>query len=168
MHDDRVVVTLGVESTGADFPAEIGWHPWFRKPDGLEFTPTAMYERDDVGVPTGALVEPTPGPWDDCFVNTGPVVLRYDRPIASLVRIESDCDHWVVFDEPSDATCVEPQSGPPDRVQPHPSRRGPLHTPHSHDDHLLVTRVVPGARVSRNHRGPRRPGLGGPRCVTGW
>ncbi len=37
VHDDRVVVTLGVESTGADFPAEIGWHPWFRKPDGLEF-----------------------------------------------------------------------------------------------------------------------------------
>jgi hypothetical protein len=48
-----------------------------------EFSPTPMYQRDDVGLPTGALVEPTSGPWDDCFVNTDPVVLRYDRPIAS-------------------------------------------------------------------------------------
>jgi aldose 1-epimerase len=121
VYDDRVVVTLRVESTGAAFPAEIGWHPWFRKPDALEFAPTTMYERDDVGIPTGALVEPTDGPWDDCFVNTDPVVLRYDRPIAQRVRIESDCDHWVVFDEPAHATCVEPQSGPPDsyNLTPH-------------------------------------------------
>ena len=35
LFDDRIVMTLMVESTGIDFPAEIGWHPWFRKPDGL-------------------------------------------------------------------------------------------------------------------------------------
>lgn len=121
VHDDRVAVTLVVESTGVAFPAEVGWHPWFRKPDRLEFTPTAMYRRDDVGIPTGELVEPSDGPWDDCFVNADPVVLRYDRPTAPLVRIESDCDHWVVYDHPSDATCVEPQSGPPDayNLSPH-------------------------------------------------
>jgi aldose 1-epimerase len=112
--DDRVVTTLNLESTGGEFPAEIGWHPWFRKPDRLEFSPTAMYQRDDVGLPTGELVEPTEGPWDDCFVNTDPVVLHYDRPIAPRVSIGSGCDHWVVFDEPEEATCVEPQSGPPD------------------------------------------------------
>ena len=53
----------------------------------------------------------TPGPWDDCFVNTEPVELRY---AALTVTVTSDCDHWVVYDEPADATCVEPQSGPPD------------------------------------------------------
>jgi aldose 1-epimerase len=121
VYDEQVVATLTVESSGIAFPAEVGWHPWFRKPARLEFAPTAMYERDDVGVPTGVLVEPADGPWDDCFVNTGPVVLHYDRPHTPLVRIESDCDHWVVFDEPSDATCVEPQSGPPDayNLDPH-------------------------------------------------
>jgi aldose 1-epimerase len=121
LFDDRIVMTLMVESTGIDFPAEIGWHPWFRKPDGLEFSPTPMYQRDDVGLPTGALVEPTSGPWDDCFVNTSPVVLRYDRPIAPKVTVASGCDHVVVFDEPADATCVEPQSGPPDafNLAPH-------------------------------------------------
>jgi aldose 1-epimerase len=114
LSDDRAVVTLSLESTGADFPAEVGWHPWFRKPDALEFSPTAMYRRDEVGLPTGELIDPTAGPWDDCFVNTDPVVLRYDRQVASAVTVVSDCDHWVVFDQPTHATCVEPQSGPPD------------------------------------------------------
>ncbi len=114
LFDDRVAVTLLLESTGAVLPAEVGWHPWFRKPDVLRFTPTAMYRRDDVGLPTGELVEPTAGPWDDCFVNTDPVVLHYGRRVAPTVTVTSDCDHWVVFDEPSEATCVEPQSGPPD------------------------------------------------------
>ncbi|HSP27174.1 MAG TPA: hypothetical protein VLN74_01410, partial [Ilumatobacteraceae bacterium] len=127
---DQVVVALLLESTGADLPAEIGWHPWFLKPDSLEFSPTAMYERDDVGLPTGALVEPTDGPWDDCFVNTAPIVLRYDRPTAAEVAVGSDCDHWVVFDQPDHATCVEPQSGPPDafNLTPHVVTPGaPLH-----------------------------------------
>lgn len=113
------------------FPAEIGWHPWFVKPNQLHFHPNAMYERDRVGLPTGHLVAPTPGPWDDCFVNTAPVTLEYDRPIASMITVSSDCDHWVVYDVPDHATCVEPQSGPPDAftIRPqlvtatHPLRR---------------------------------------------
>ena len=96
------------------FPAVIGWHPWWRKPASLSFHPDAMYERDDVGLPTGKLVAPSPGPWDDCLVNTAPVTLHYDRENVSDVTVSSDCDHWVVYDEPEHATCVEPQSGPPD------------------------------------------------------
>ena len=29
------------------------------------------------------------------------------------MTIDSDCSHWVVYDETSHAICVEPQSGPP-------------------------------------------------------
>ncbi len=113
------------------FPAEIGWHPWWRKPTALSFHPDAMYERDATGLPTGRLVAPAPGPWDDCFVNTAPITLHYDRPAVREVTLSSDCDHWVVYDEPSHATCVEPQSGPPDafNIRPqivtatHPLRR---------------------------------------------
>jgi aldose 1-epimerase len=117
--DGHVRLDLEVESdapaaAGGEFPAEIGWHPWFRKPERLGFEPVAMYRRDHVGLPTGELIDPEPGPWDDCFVNTAPVVLHYARERASEIRVESDCDHWVVFDEPDHATCVEPQSGPPD------------------------------------------------------
>jgi aldose 1-epimerase len=118
---DRVVVTLSVDSSVGRLPAEVGWHPWFRKPNRLDFAPTAMYRRDEYGIPTGELVSPSDGPWDDCFANTEPVVLHYERAIAPAVAVTSDCDHWVVYDMPSDATCVEPQSGPPDafNLQPH-------------------------------------------------
>jgi aldose 1-epimerase len=33
------------------------------------------------------------------------------------VTIDSDCDHWVVYDEPLNSICVEPQSAPPDAVR---------------------------------------------------
>ena len=111
---DRVVCALEVSADDADFPATIGWHPWFVKPDELHVSPQSMYQRDDIGLPTGDLVTPTTGPWDDCFVNTDPVVLTYHRPGARQVTVSSDCDHIVIYDEPAHATCVEPQSGPPD------------------------------------------------------
>lgn len=110
----RVTLEMTIETDAGRFPAETGWHPWFLKPDRLEFEPTLMYRRDVFGIPNGELVEPTDGPWDDCFRNTAPVVLHYERPTVRTIRVESDCDHWVVYDEPTDATCVEPQSGPPD------------------------------------------------------
>lgn len=116
-----MVFSLCVEATDAVFPATAGWHPWFTKPTRLEWTPLAMYEQDDIGLPTGRLVTPPAGPWDDCFVARGPAVLHYDRAIAPQVTVTSDCDHLVVFDRLDHATCVEPQSGPPDAptVRPH-------------------------------------------------
>ena len=50
-------------------PASLGWHPWFRKPDRLDFHPEAMYRRDDEHIAVDELVDVPPGPWDDCFVN---------------------------------------------------------------------------------------------------
>ena len=111
---DRLRCDLLVEADHGRFPAEIGWHPWFRKPDRVDFAPTAMYRRDEFGLPTGELVEPSDGPWDDCFINVDDVRLTYDRAVAPTVTVAADCDHWVIFDEPTAATCVEPQSGPPD------------------------------------------------------
>ena len=129
----RVDLTLAVEpAPDSVFPASLGWHPWFAKPDRLEFHPIAMYARDDLGLPTGELVEPSAPPWDDCFVNHDAVEMHYDRDVAPVVTVWSpDCDHWVVYDKPTHATCVEPQSGPPDAptIRPelatsaHPLRR---------------------------------------------
>lgn len=118
----RVELEMIIESTGgAVFPASLGWHPWFVKPDRLDFDPVAMYEQDEAGIPTGRLVEAPSGPWDDCFVNHEPVRLHYDRPVASTVTVSSPTDHWVVFDRLDRATCVEPQTGPPDApaIRPH-------------------------------------------------
>ncbi|MEM8621109.1 MAG: aldose epimerase [Actinomycetota bacterium] len=121
---DAVQCELSVAFDGAPdtpaMPAEIGWHPWFVKPARLDFEPVAMYARDATDMFIGELIEPSAGPWDDCFVSHEPITLHYDRPGASTVTVTSDCDHWIVFDKPDHATCVEPQSGPPDAVSIRP------------------------------------------------
>ncbi|HBK47105.1 MAG TPA: aldose epimerase [Xanthomonadaceae bacterium] len=89
----------------------LGWHPWLRKPEQLQFGPEAMYPRDSEGIATLPLAPPTAGPWDDCFVHRGEVRMRRD---GAILQLASDCDHWVVYDQPLHATCVEPQTGPPD------------------------------------------------------
>jgi aldose 1-epimerase len=76
-------------------------------------TGARMYRRDADGIPTGELVAPSPGPWDDCFTGLSrPPRLRW--PGAIDLWMETRCDHWVIYDEPAHAICVEPQTGPPD------------------------------------------------------
>jgi aldose 1-epimerase len=109
--DGRVRLVLEVTAEDRAFPASIGWHPWFRKPSRLDFRPTAMYRRDEHHIAVDELVEVPPGPWDDCFVNDRPVEIVVD---GQAVRLTSDCTTWVVHDEPAHATCIEPQTAPPD------------------------------------------------------
>lgn len=111
LDDGGLSCSLAVRAGRRAMPAELGWHPWFVKPDRFGFTPEAMYVRDSEDIAVGDPVPATPGPWDDCFVNTDPVTLAWGD---LAVTLTADCDHWVVFDEPDHATCVEPQSGPPD------------------------------------------------------
>ncbi len=108
---DGLTCSMTVTADDRAFPVSFGWHPWFRKPTCLDFHPIAMYRRDPDHIAVDELVEVPAGPWDDCFLNTEPVVLQ----IGSIdVTIASACTHWVVYDEPNHATCVEPQTGPPD------------------------------------------------------
>ena len=112
-------------------PASIGWHPWFlRNPIGgsgppvgsaeLDLDAGAMYQRDADGIATTRLVPPPPGPWDDCFTDLRrPPVLRW--PGFLELTIESDCTAWVVYTEPEDALCVEPQTAPPDALNAAPA-----------------------------------------------
>ena len=66
------------------------------------------------------------GPWDDCFVNTEPVALTFDGvDVETAIRTAPD---WVVYDMPAHATCVEPQSGPPDAFNIRPNRLEPGET----------------------------------------
>jgi aldose 1-epimerase len=107
-----LVCVLTVVAHHDSMPVTIGWHPWFVKPttDRLEFD--RCYPTDDEQIPTGRLAEPPARPWDLCMVGAHhPLELRYSNGLR--VVVQSDCDHWVVYDEPSHATCVEPQSGPP-------------------------------------------------------
>jgi len=108
-----ITCTLTVSTTSSSMPAQVGWHPWFVRPVTLDVDFTQMYVRDVHSIPDGRRSSPSAGPWDDCFVDPRrtPAVVFAD---GVRLIIDSDCDHWVIYDKPSHALCVEPQSGPPD------------------------------------------------------
>jgi aldose 1-epimerase len=109
--EDGITMTITVTATTTAFPVSFGWHPWFRKPSSVRFQPTAMYRRDADHIAVDELVPVPPGPWDDCFTNIEPVEVTID---GLDLRLTSNCDIWVVYDMPDHATCIEPQTGPPD------------------------------------------------------
>lgn len=115
----RVTLVLSVTAAEQAMPVSMGWHPWFRKPDRLEFHPEAMYPRDDEGIALLPPVAAKAGPWDDCFVNDREVVLHR---AGQRLRLVSECRDWVVYDEVAFATCVEPQTAPPDSFNLAPGR----------------------------------------------
>jgi aldose 1-epimerase len=119
-------------------PVSIGWHPWFRRrlaavegeaaigagaltaPVELDLEAGSMYVRDDAGITTLDRVRPTPGPWDDCFTDLRrPPVLRW--PGFLELTVESDCRDWVIYTEPTESLCVEPQTAPPDALNLEPA-----------------------------------------------
>lgn len=124
---DQLSVTLRVRAGDLAMPAMVGWHPWFLRTltaQGpavkLDWSAEWMYELDQSDIPTGALVRPSHGPWDNCFVEISqPIVLRWPGQLE--LELTSDCSHWVVYDHPDDAVCVEPQSGPPDEFNQAPA-----------------------------------------------
>jgi aldose 1-epimerase len=126
--DDELRVSLTLEAD-EPMPGAVGWHPWFPRrltgsaswpaapspPAELHFDAARMFVRDASGIPTGELVEPTARPWDDCFTGLRSAPTLTWRDVLSL-EMTSSCDYWVVYDEPADTICVEPQSSPPDFV----------------------------------------------------
>jgi aldose 1-epimerase len=106
-------------------PAVGGWHPWWRRPVHLDLPARTMLRRDAEGIATEERVTPIPpGPWDDCFTDLdGPPVLTWEGGLE--LSVESDCEWVVVYDEPAESVCVEPQSGPPDALNHDP----PVATP---------------------------------------
>lgn len=124
----RVTHQISVDSTSVtmrvlldaddDMPAMIGWHPWFRKPERSPDQLRSMLRRDPAGIATSEIVERRPGTVDDCFLAPDDSLTMRVEGVS--LRLSSDCSHWVVYDEPTHATCVEPQSGPPNQINDRP------------------------------------------------
>jgi aldose 1-epimerase len=110
--DDSLTCVLIVRAGERAMPATIGWHPWFVKPERVDLQFERMFVRDDDYITDGRTVPPPPPPWDDCFAGLLATPRLWIGGVE--VAITSDCDHWVVYDLPAYATCVEPQTAPPD------------------------------------------------------
>lgn len=123
--DDGIVMVLTLTAVES-MPAQLGWHPWFRRPLDYSLPFEAMLERDSDGIATSRRAPVVPegrGSFDDCFVDRlGPIVLRYDD--GDLV-LTSDCSHWTIYDQRPHGICVEPQSGPPNGINDCPEVLAP-------------------------------------------
>jgi len=121
LQEDRLSAAL-VLTAAEDMPVTLGFHPWFPRHLSRGGAVTVgieggrQYERGPDHLPTGRLIAPTPGPWDDCFVGLD-VPPRLIWPGALELELTSSRDTWVLFTELPDAVCVEPQTGPPDAVR---------------------------------------------------
>jgi galactose mutarotase-like enzyme len=123
LYEGGLDLRIEVAADEEPFPASTGWHPWWRRrlargtALALDVDAESMWQRGPDGIPTGELVSPPPpGPWDDCLTALRePPVLRWDGALE--LTVESSCDDLVVFDLPSHAVCVEPQTGPPDALR---------------------------------------------------
>lgn len=127
--EQRVVLTesvltleLAVHALGAPMPVIAGWHPWFRRRLDLGgdvevlVDPVAAWEVDEEKLPTGRVVDAPPPPWDTPFTAMHrPPVLRW--PGALELELTSHHACWVVYTEPPDAVCVEPQTDRPDALE---------------------------------------------------
>lgn len=117
---DALHSELAITTDGAPFPAEIGWHPWFRRrlnvgqPLTWDLDAQFIQERGPDMLPTGRLLDPgtLAGPFDHAFaVPDGRATILW--PGALELVVESDCGWFVVFDELDDLVCVEPQTAAP-------------------------------------------------------
>lgn len=118
LHDGGLDARLVLRAEES-MPATVGFHPWFARrlargrPAELEMSPHRQYEKGRTDLPTGALIAPTLGPYDDCFVGMSEPPRLVWRGALELT-MTSSADHWVVFDQLPDVICLEPQTGPPD------------------------------------------------------
>jgi aldose 1-epimerase len=120
--DTKLEMQLEVHAIDA-MPIQVGWHPWFVKPTDTALRFAAMLQRDSAGIATEIRVSQPTIPVDDCFVepeNTLTITIENVQ-----VTLSSDCSHWVLYDEPLNATCVEPQSGPPNGINDDPLQLAP-------------------------------------------
>lgn len=108
---EAIHMEISVHSSEREFPAQVGWHPWFLPPEHLDVDFATMFVRDEEGLTTTSTCNPPPPTWDDCFTDTR----ANPRIVVNGVTVElsSSCKYWVVYNKDPRGVCIEPQSGIP-------------------------------------------------------
>ncbi|MFJ4901406.1 MULTISPECIES: aldose 1-epimerase [unclassified Streptomyces] len=132
LSEDSVTLAFGIETYGDSFPAQAGWHPWFRRSLGsgedvrIAFDAAWQEERGEDHLPTGRRIPPLDGPWDDAFGMPDGVDVTLTWPQQLELTVKSRAEWVVVYDEQAEAVCVEPQSGPPNGLNTAPRYVTPI------------------------------------------
>ncbi len=101
-----------------EFPVQLGWHPWFKRDIGngqfakYGIEAVSQYVRTKDFVTLNETKEIGIPPFDDAFhVPSGKGFIEWPKAL----RLDFQFDHqtFVIFDEPLDSFCIEPQTGPP-------------------------------------------------------
>ncbi|MGW1226356.1 aldose epimerase family protein [Streptomyces sp. NPDC001478] len=130
--ESSLTAAFGIETYGDSFPAQAGWHPWFRRSLGeggdvrIAFDAAWQEERGENHLPTGRRIPPQAGPWDDCFGMPDGVEVTLTWPERLELTVKSRSEWVVVYDEQDEAVCVEPQSGPPNGLNTDPRYVTPI------------------------------------------
>ena len=126
LHGDGLDVRLELHARTQPYPASAGFHPWFLRrlgrgaPLALDFRPAQRVVLDGEGLPTGVLASPDTAAGDDCFIGLhNDPCLRW--PGVLRLRLSSNHAHWVVYERPANALCVEPWTAPPDALNGTPA-----------------------------------------------
>ena len=121
---DRLATDIELLSAVDGAPVVVGWHPWFRRTvSGVAgewwLDAPRLLRRGADGLPEELLPAMTDGPFDDAFlVPSGRAALTW--PGLLRLDVSTEGSWFVVYDERSEAICLEPQSGPPDGLVDHP------------------------------------------------
>lgn len=118
--DKGLVSSAEITVADNEFPAAIGWHPWFMKT--LSNGSTATYEIDsnqqflcnDEAIVTGEVIARTAGPHDDSFIvpsKRAEISWKDFR----VITIETSAPYFHLF-ETQQLVCLEPETSPPNGV----------------------------------------------------
>lgn len=122
LFDEELVTAITLTSEFDQFPALTGMHPWFETLNAFgkaywSIDKHRLAERDSTFELSGRLLETHApnGTFDDAFfAPDGRATIRWSENLA--LEIQQSHKWFVVYDQESAFTCVEPQTGPPNGV----------------------------------------------------
>lgn len=125
-----LTMRLSVTAVEGDWPAALGFHPWFRRRlDGhsgaarYTYSPQARLVLVDQRWPREPTEDLGPYPHDDLFIAlASPPEIHW--PTGMGLRLEADADVWVIYERDAHGFCIEPWTDVDGPLHGH--RRPPL------------------------------------------